>query len=189
MEEDINTVLGQVPPMVRERGSSRERLEALWRIMGWRRCGMQTRVAGDLAQRWQQCGQSPRLPADDPRQAAKRLDRMLSGEISLSLDMSMELIEVLPEPFRAAARVLVFPIRITPCDTDLMAAVELDEQHSSVSDRIRFMLARTQGEGMSVEELRYMAQQFDQDAESCAAVARALRGLATQKYEQGGGAA
>lgn len=34
--DEINEILGQVPPVIREQGRARSKIEVLWRIMGVR---------------------------------------------------------------------------------------------------------------------------------------------------------
>lgn len=178
--DELNKVLGQVPPIVREEGSAREKLEAIWRILAYGRRGLQTRVAGDLAERWASRHESPRLPVDDPRRAAKRLERCLTGETSLPLDLAMLFIECLPEPFRTAAKVMVFPRRRSAA-SDLMEILSLDQAHDERTDRLRFALATGQHLAMNAEQLEAAALAFDDDSTSSRGLASALRAMASNK--------
>jgi len=178
--DELNKVLGQVPQVIKERGSAVAKLEALWRVMAYSRNGIQTRVAGDLAERWAGRQQRPRLSPDDPRQAAKRLEKCLTGETTLPLDLALDFIEVLPEPFRAAARVLLFP-RQQPGEGELLDALNLDAEHDAATDQLRYRLARGDADGMVPEELEAAAQAFDEDCGSCRDVAKALRVLAEKR--------
>lgn len=178
--DELNKILGQVPPVIREQGGARAKLEALWRIMAYGRNGTQTRVAGDLAERWAPTNESPRIPVDDPRKAAKRLERCLSGETSFPLDFALAFIECLPEPFRAAAKVLVFP-RGASAGADLVDILSTDQQHDERTDHIRFQLATGQYKDMSAEQLEAAAMAFDDDSGSSKALASALRAMAGEK--------
>lgn len=50
--DEINEILGQVPPVMREQGRAWAKIEALWRIMVCGRNGTQARVIGNLVERW-----------------------------------------------------------------------------------------------------------------------------------------
>ncbi|MDP0496389.1 MAG: hypothetical protein Q7Q73_09290 [Verrucomicrobiota bacterium JB024] len=178
--DELNRILGQVPPVIREQGSSRAKLEALWRILAYGRTGAQTRVAGDLAERWAPMQESPRLPVDDPRKAAKRLERCLSGETAFPLDFALAFIECLPEPFRTAAKVLVFP-RAGSAASDLVEILSLDQQHDQRTDHVRFLLATGQHRGMTAEQLEAAAMSYEEDIGSSKQVAAALRAMAQER--------
>ncbi|MEY1661565.1 hypothetical protein [Isoalcanivorax beigongshangi] len=178
----INRILGQVPPAVRDNGTARERLEAIWRALGFSRSGLQTRVAGDLAERWAARHQSPRLPVDDPRAAQKRLDRCLNGEVAMPLDLAMDLIEVLPAEYRAAAVMLVFPAAApAPAVSGLAAALDVNAEADVVTDLNRYVLAKTGGKGMSADQLEAMAISYETEAETCVALAREIRAKGTAR--------
>lgn len=174
--DELNKVLGQVPQMVREGDSARAKLEAIWRIMAWHRSGLQTQISGELAERWRTRNQSPQIPTDDPRKAAKRLDKMLNGETSLPLDLAFLMVDCLPEPFRAAARVLVFS-RPQNAHGELMDALSIDSQHDLQTDQARFLLAQGKASSMSDEQLEAIAQSFEDDGGSSLGVAAAVRKL------------
>lgn len=178
--DELNKILGQVPPVIREQGGARAKLEALWRIMAYGRNGSQTRVAGDLAERWASTQESPRLPVDDPRKAAKRLERCLSGETAFPLDFSLAFIECLPEPFRAAAKVLVFP-RGASASADLVDILSTDQQHDERTDHLRFALATGKHAAMTAEQLEAAAMAFDDDSSSSKQLAAALRNMANER--------
>lgn len=177
---ELNKILGQVPPVIREQGSARAKLEALWRILAYGRTGAQTRVAGDLAERWAPMNESPRLPVDDPRKAAKRLERCLSGETAFPLDFALAFMECLPEPFQTAAKVLVFPRRGSAA-ADLVEVLSLDQEHDERTDHLRFTLATGKHASMSAEQLEAAALAFDDDSTSSKQVAAALRAMATER--------
>ncbi len=177
---EINKVLGQVPPLVKEQGSAREKLEALWRLMGWHRSGLQTQVAGELAERWYCMDQAPRVPSDDPRKAAKRLEKMLNGETTLPLDLSMVLIDCMPEPFSAAAKAMIFP-RSGGVAGQLTEILSMDQQHDEKTDHIRFRLAMGDHSDLSPAELEHYAQAYDSDTQSNKLMAAALRALAEER--------
>lgn len=180
--KDVQKILGQVPELVRKQGTAREKLETIWRLMAVSRNGMQTRVAGDLADAWYSRRQKPSLPVDDPRNAARRLDRCLNGETAFPLDLAMDFIEVLPEPYRAAAKALVFQ-QATPVDASesLMDALNLDAQHDVVTDQVRFALAKGEAGKMSTEALEAAAMAFEEDCHSSMQVAKSLRSIAQRK--------
>ncbi len=178
--DEINKVLGQVPQLVKEQGTPREKLEALWRLMGWHRSGLQTQVAGELAERWHIINQSPRIPNDDPRKAAKRLEKMLNGETTLPLDLSMVLIDCMPEPFCAAAKAMIFP-RSNGVAGQLAEILNMDQQHDEKTDHIRFKLAMGDHSSLSPEELEHYAQAYDSDTQSNKLMAAALRALAEER--------
>lgn len=174
--DEINRILGQVPPAIRDSGTPRQKLEALWRAMGFSRNGQQARVAGDLAERWAPRNQSPRLPIDDPRAAQKRLEKSLNGEAALSLDLALDLIAVLPPAYRLAAKTLVFPGSTVEEDpADLRAALIVDAQHDSETDRLRFDLVLNADEQRSPEMLEAKALKFEQAGKSQLNVAKQLR--------------
>lgn len=179
--DEINAVLGQVPPAIRDHGTPRQKLEALWRALGFSRNGLQARVAADLAERWAPRNQSPRLPVDDPRSAQKRLEKALNGETTLSLDLSLDLIAVLPPAYRVAAKTLVFPGSQSAEPGDLMEALIADAKHDSETDLLRFSLVLCGGESKSPEELEAKAIKFEAAAKSQAAVAAHLRIQAAKK--------
>jgi len=178
--DELNKVLGQVPQMVKEGDSARAKLEAIWRIMGWHRSGMQTQIAGELAERWRTRNQSPQIPTDDPRKAAKRLEKMFNGETSLPLDLSLLFIECLPEPFRAAAKVMLFP-RGRSASADLADILSTDQQHDERTDHLRFLLATGRYKDMTAEQLDAAAMAFEDDSHSSKELAAALRAMAGEK--------
>lgn len=174
--DEINTVLGQVPPAIRDHGTPRQKLEAVWRTMAIHRNGVQTRVAADVAEAWLGTGQAPRLPVDDPRTAAKRIEKALNGEAALSLDFAHVLIGCFPPAYRAAAKVLVFPgSAIEEDPADLRAALIVDAQHDSETDRLRFDLVLNGDEQRSPEMLEAKALKFEQAGKSQLNVAKQLR--------------
>lgn len=186
---DTKTILGQVPPQVRESGTPRQKLDAIWRALGFSRAGLQTRVAGDVAEAWERQGRhgAPRLPVADPRQAAKRLDRALSGDIPLPLDLAFELIACLPDGYREAAEALLLP-RPGKRNGDSFAQLLQDNQQSdSTTDTLRFGLAATGTDSLTADELIAQAQAFERELATCKRLASHLRGLAF--YRQQGGKA
>jgi len=168
----LQQILSQVPQPVRDSGTPRQRLEAVWRIMGWGRSGLQTRVAGELAERWHRRGETPLMPADDPRKAGRKLDRIMSGELSMPLDLAFELIDCLPEPYRAAARSLIYPTPVCQ-GRALDGALGDNARLDNVTDAHRFRLARHAGE-LSRHELVAIAQAYQAEAASCSELADAL---------------
>tara|TARA_A100000171_G_scaffold43210_1_gene45089 strand:+ start:3816 stop:4370 length:555 start_codon:yes stop_codon:yes gene_type:complete len=178
---ELNTVLGQVPQMVREGDSAEAKLEAIWRIMGWHRAGLQTQVAGELADRWHTRNRGPRVPTDDPRKAAKRIEKMFSGETSLPMDFALLLVDTLPEPFRAAARVLVFPRASGGTASDLLEMLHQDQQHDQKTDNLRFLLATGQYEKMDADQLEAAALTFEDDSGSSKQLAAELRNMAASR--------
>lgn len=168
----LQKVLSQVPQPLAESGSAREKLEAVWRIVGWSRSGIQTRVAGDVAERWHDRRESPRIPVDDPRKAARKLDRIMTGELAMPLDLALVIIDCLPAPYDQAARALVFPFEHN-------AGGQLDEvltenaQIDNVTDAHRFRLARG-SDAMSRAELVAIAQAYEEEARSCRRLAEEL---------------
>lgn len=178
--DEINKVLGQVPQQVRDHGSEEEKLEELWRLMGRHRNGMQTRVAGDLAEMLHGKRRAPQLPIDDPRKAAKRLDAMLNGHTSLPMCVGFALIDCLPEPFRAAAKVMIFP-KGRGAAGELTSILSMDQEHDEKTDHIRFVLAMGKHKEFSADELEHFAQAYDSDTQSNKLMAAALRSMAEER--------
>lgn len=176
--EDVAKILGQVPPHVKAGHCQRSKIEAVWRALGFSRTGLQTQVAGNLAERWLMRDESPRLPTNDPRKAAKRLEKCLSGETSLPFDLAMELINVLPGAYKTAARMLIFPSLESGAPGCIQTALRANAEADLATDRIRFNLADYGASLFSAEQLEAKAVAFDQEAKTCGSVADELRALA-----------
>lgn len=170
----ITKVLGQVPPEVKQQGSQEEKLEEIWRAMGRSRNGLQTRVAGELAEKLEGHRRAPRLPTDDPRKAAKRLEKMLNGETSLPMSVGFAFVECLPEPFHSAAIALIYPSRAAQAELD-GCPWEANAAADNLTDRIRNDVAFHGLADRSLEELKLMDRGYANEEDTIVAVRTAIQ--------------
>ena len=174
--EGVHEILGQVPPEIRHNGSARERAEEIWRVLGRHRNGQQTRLAGDLAERWERYRRRPRLPVDDPQTAAKRLARCLAGEMSLDVDLFFEFQAALPDPFRTALEVMTTTPKQAEGETaGLSEAVQANRQADNFNDGLITELLITGVGRYTIDELEVLDKRLDTERDTIDTLRRAIR--------------